>query len=208
MAQKQTGRMPPVDPHNVTATVAARLMGVSPQTIARMVGDGRLSKKSNGKFDLETVFTQYIAYLTGSADAKIPGSRAALLQQQERKLKLENDQREGKLILLTDASSLFAEWCHRIKIGITAIPGRVASELAPKKKPAAVRKVLNDEINTVLRYATKAFGELPEVGTEGKGNSSNGNGNSETTPRKNTRSVGRQGKGTAKRQRGTRSVAQ
>lgn len=166
-------RLAPIDPLNVPGGIMARLLGIASGTLTRHVGEGRMSQNPNGKYNLEETIGQFVRYATGKSDA-IPQKRNALLKQQERKLRLSNDEAAGILIQTDAASDIWVEYCTRLRAGLQALPGRNASQLSGMSHTKAIRALLNDEIQSLLDYAEGAIPTLAIIDEEAAGNDAAG----------------------------------
>jgi hypothetical protein len=153
-----------------------------------------------GHWNLLQVIPAYIKYKIGG---RVESSRAKLTDQQERKLKIANDKAEGKLIETSDASGVFSEYASAFRAGATALPGRVATQLAGIKNPTEVRRILNDEIDDLLVTAEAQLGGFLSYG-EADSVRGSGNGNSKANSKKVSRSVGRRKSSSTKRKRRAR----
>ncbi len=75
-------------------------------------------------------------------------------------LRLQNDKVAGKLIPTADASAIFAEYASALRAGLSAMPGRLSSQLGGMSRPAAIGKLLQDEIDEFLTSAEAALTKL------------------------------------------------
>ena len=88
---------------------------------------------------------------TNNSRAAADTAKALLIQEQYRKIKLENDILEKKLVYLDDMERRWAELILWIKNGAEGLPDRVA-RLFPGKDRAQVIEEVAEEIRRWLRY--------------------------------------------------------
>ena len=191
---------------DVGTKVVSRVLGVTTPTVRNLAKQGvieQIEGAKNGHWNLLQVVPAYVRWkLHGRRENK----RESLTYQQERKLRLANDEAEGKLIKVEHASAVFAEFASAIRAGVTALPGRVSSQIAGMSKPNDIRKLLNDEVDDLLRNAETQLGQLlteREAASGGEG----GDDNPEADTAEKPRSVGRRKSSPAKGKRRTRKVA-
>ena len=136
----------------------ARFMGVSRPHISKLLKDGVLTTLPSGKLDLAVAVRSYVTNLKRSqAQAVVGGARAKYLAQQERRLRLQNDEREGKLLRLDDVDHGLQAAMTVLRTGCLALPGRVAPIVAAMNDAAAVRAYMSKEVETVLREMADAL---------------------------------------------------
>ena len=170
-------RLQPIDPMNVPGGIMARLLGMSSQTLTKYVSEGRMVQKANRKYDLEDTIAAFIRYATGKSDA-LPAQRHKLLKQQERKIRLANDEASGKLMQTSGASDIWVEYCTRLRSGLAALPGRNASALSGMSDSKRIRALLSEEMQGILAYAEGAIPTLVVDDEETASNDASGSSNS------------------------------
>jgi len=143
---------------SLSSTLAAELCGVAPRHLRRLADDGHLPRPVNGRVDAFELLEDYRSY---TENGKVPGElvdvRKQIETERHRKLKLENDRRDGDLVPVGDffatgdaMSSVFVQ-------GMEALPGRLANQLAGESNPAVVRQVLKDEVRRVRQSVSDTF---------------------------------------------------
>ncbi len=159
----------------VSPKVVCAVLGVTSKTVREMANKGIIKKLpgKQGVYDLTKIVPSYLEYKTGAKKGKVESERAKLVRQQERKLRLQNDKVAGKLIPTADASAIFAEYASAFRAGLNAMPGRLSSQLGGMSRPAAIGKLLQEEIDEFLTSAeaalTKLTSEDPATGDKQHG---------------------------------------
>lgn len=181
------------------------LIGISRTTLVKLSKDGvfRQLPGPRGHYNLGECIRAYLAYKTAGG---IESDRSKKTQQETRKLKLLNDERDGRLIRIEYASRLFSEFASAIRAGIAALPGRLSAELAGKKKASEIRAIIHDEVTELLAAAEKIFGGL-QAESETEGGSGSGNIDLEAAAESNAGRVGRRKPNSSSGKRGARQVA-
>lgn len=181
------------------------LLGISSTTVNTLVRENVFSQLpgTRGHYDLGDCVKAYIHYRTQD---KTDGQRTAKTRQETRKLQLLNDEKEGKLVRIEDASRVWAEYCAAIRAGVTSLPGRLAAELGGMSKPIAIRELISGEVTQLLEASEAIFGEF-QTEFEAMPATVRRVGSIEATPQQNDGGVGRRKPGPAKGKRRTRKVA-
>jgi len=86
--------------------------------------------------------------------------RKQIETERHRKLKLENDRKDGDLIPVEDFQAVTDTMTSVFVQGMESLPGRLATVLAGETEPAVVRKVLMDEIRRVRQNVSDTFGRM------------------------------------------------
>ncbi len=194
-----------IDPDNVQSKFLAECLAVTAQYVSKLAAEGVLTTNGRrGKYRLREAIPAYIKSIRkgGHADAA-----ARLKTQQERKLRIQNEREEGRLVAVEDAAEAFRTYCLTWRAGIAALPRRLATQLSNESNPAKIQKALTDEFAELfeemevgLREYFASAGETFSITDAGA--------NSEGPPaKKNARPVGRRKKNTSTRKRGTGKVA-
>lgn len=196
----------PEDVAEVSAQVLAAVLGITSSALRGLTARGVLERLpgKQGRYDLTAAVPRYLDYKIGG---KLESKRAKLVEEQERKLRLQNDRAAGELISVRDASEIFRDFGYAIRAGLAAFPGRLANQLAAKSKPAQVRTLLRDEVDRVLEHAYAAVGDLAEGDEQAEKVPARRTAATKARAKKVSRRVGGRKQSIAKRKRGTRSLA-
>jgi hypothetical protein len=109
-----------------------------------------------GKYDLFDAVPKYIQSIRTSGTAEA-GERLKI--QQERKLKIANDLAAGSLVKIDDAAEVFRQACITWRAGASALPRRLATELANISDAAKIRELLVHEIDELYGEFEKGIRE-------------------------------------------------
>jgi hypothetical protein len=81
----------------------AQILGLSAGRISQLKTEGIIETDSSGKFDVPKAVQACIAYLeTGPYNEEVSHHRAKLIEQQTRRLRIQNDKQDGWLVPLED----------------------------------------------------------------------------------------------------------
>lgn len=140
--------------------VLCALLGVSHATVSGLKREGVLTQLDGprGHWDLIESVAAYVLYQKEMSRGR--SSREAKTAEETRKLRLLNAETEGRLIDVGDASNLFAEYCAAVRAGVTALPGRLAAQIAGMSNSAEIRALIHDEITELLDAAETVLGEV------------------------------------------------
>ncbi len=135
-------------PENVTTAALADLLSLTPRRVQQLVDEGVLVKVAHGKLALKSSVQGYLGWKLQSETRPPTKSEDALDRERIRKLKLENDETERRLVGIDDAVA-----------AVDAIAGPIPSELAgvaPRvSDDLAIRRKVEDEINAVCTEISK-----------------------------------------------------
>lgn len=155
----------------VSAAEFARFLGVSRAHISKLLKNGVLKPLPGRGFDLATAVRGYIAYLkAGIASARVANQRAGYLLEQARRLRIQNDMREGKLMLIGDHDAVLMVVLNTVRQGALNLPGRCAKRISDIKEPSEIKALLDAEVDAFLnecaseleRQAQRKVAELAE----------------------------------------------
>ncbi len=184
----------------------AKLCGITVGTIAGLCKTGVMEALPGplGHYDLPPNIQAFIRHR--STNKSNESGRHRKTEQETRKLTLLNDEREGQLVLIADASKLWAEYCAALRAGVTSLPGRLASQLAGMSQPAEIRGLIHGEVTELLDAAEAILGKL-SAKPQAEGTVSSGSADSKSTTKPNNGRVGRRKPSATKGQRRARKVA-
>lgn len=144
---------------DVTAPIAAKVMGMSRRQFDRLVTAGVLPRKSAHVFDLLEVGPAYLQYIKDgrAGSTTLAEAKLLLVQAQHRSLEQRTEERTGELVELLEVRRVFNAAMASIGAQLDGLAGRCAAELAAISEPAIVRDRLAQEIH---RVRTSAANEL------------------------------------------------
>ena len=131
------------NPNSCSAEQLGEVLGLTRQAVNRLFKARTIPNNGKrGKYDIFTAVPQYIQSIKTSGAAEA-GERLKI--QQERKLKLQNDEAAGLLVKVEDAAQALNEAVAAYLSSHKSIPRRVAAKLSALDDPAAIREILEDE---------------------------------------------------------------
>ena len=143
-----------------TSKVLCALLGVSHPTVSGLKREGVLTPLDGprGHWDLIECVSAYVAHQRELTKGR--SSREAKTVEETRKLRLLNAETERRLIDIGDASALFAEYCSAVRAGVTALPGRLASQVSGMSNAAEIRSLIHAEVTELLDAAEEILGQV------------------------------------------------
>ncbi len=196
--------------HLVTSGVMADLLDMSPNNLASREHDIPPDQVRNKQriYDMAPTLRLYINLLRqgSQGDNTVAGRKLKLVKEQERKLRLANDETAGITMKSDKALEIVQAVVGIINAGTDALPGRVAQQLSGMTKTSEIRKLLEEELDEIFTMAEGALGSHREalgLGTESEseGAAAHGANGSGTTTKKVSRRVGGRKPRTAKGKR-------
>jgi len=86
--------------------------------------------------------------------------RKQIETERHRKLKLENDRKDGELVPVDDFFATGDGMTSVFVQGMESLPGRLATVLAGESEPAVVRKVLMGEVRRIRQSVSDTFDRM------------------------------------------------
>ncbi len=135
---------------------------MSARRINQLVKEKWIPKSARNTVPLKEGVQGYIAFLEDRHEnARSTATDDELRAERARKLRLENDRTEGKLIETDAALDAIDEICATIRIGFAALPARVTRDLALRRK-------IEDEVDRILATLADKFEDRAAVLTGGE----------------------------------------
>lgn len=139
-----------------TQTEIAAHLGVSQQTVSKLVAAGVFAKRPRGGLDVDVCRVAYLSRLReeaagrasyGGAEGDDEGldlvaERARLAKEQADRIAMENDLTRGSVVPVNEAIKIITECLHRVRTRLLAMPSEVAMQLASARTPAAAEEVI------------------------------------------------------------------
>lgn len=194
-----------IDPTNVPTSFLADVLGVAASYVSTLFSKRVIAQNGKrGRYDLTDAVPMYIQSIRTSGTAEA-GEKLKI--QQERKLRIQNDQSSGALVKIADAAEVYRQACLSWRAGASALPRRLATELSNTKSAAACRELLVHEIDDLFTEFEKPLREY--FGDVWRSDQSATPRDSSVTPvaKKKPRRVGGRKSNPTSRKRGTRKVA-
>jgi hypothetical protein len=115
--------------------------------------------RSRGKYNLTEAVAAYLTYLT---EAKGDESNVKLLRQRERKLRLQNDATEARLVPIGDAAQVFATYAAEFRRQVEASLEGLAEQISKTDSPRDAAQVMRDQFRALSIGATEWLREVEE----------------------------------------------
>lgn len=131
----------------VGADDLAALLGITPRWLQKLEKKGIISKAKRGRYPLPQSVQAYIKFKIESALSRMqpeetnPGERVKA--ERARKLKLENDEKEHRLVTTSDAISALDHIVGQLKADLAGVPARVSDDVPTRRR-------VEDALDTVL----------------------------------------------------------
>lgn len=159
--------MRPIDPTRVGTAELAHFLGLSGERIRTLKHEGVLTETARGKYDLAASVQSYVKWVGGGRARKhTENRRDDLIEEQRRRLQIENDHKEGRLVDLDFVGGVIDEAMILIRTQLDGQPGRMAGELASISDPAVIRQKLQHENRRILAAAAEKVAALGASGAD------------------------------------------
>lgn len=154
----------------VSATELAKVLGLTARRVGQLAQDGVIVRASRGKFVLSDAVRQYIEYAARNqtsegkkieldkdkAEAKLKAAKA-------RAAELEVAELEGRMHRSEDVAAVLEALVYEIRANLTALPGRLAVDVAAGESPAQCADIIRREVHELMdklsqyRYDPKVY---------------------------------------------------
>ena len=140
----------------VAVQTLAWLLDLTPQRINQLVAEGWIRKSARNSIFIKDGVKGHLAFVEDRHEkTRHTATDDELRAERARKLRLENDRTEGKIMETDAAFDAIDKICATIRIGLAALPARVTRELALRRK-------IEDEVDRIL---TVVSAKLEDRGT-------------------------------------------
>lgn len=154
-----------IDPTRVKTKDLAAILGVSPETIRLRERDGTFKTVGAGKYDLAVTVQAYIDYVKRNKASEAQASeRMKVESERARKLKLENDIAERKMLPLDEVVAAFSGTLIVLRQHVSAISARVAALVAAESDETEIRQIIKKETDKALYACETGLQDLAGVG--------------------------------------------
>lgn len=140
----------------ISVKLLAGVLGVTERWVQQLEKQGVLKKNGRSRYDLAASVQAYIKFKVESEVARVvpedssPGERVKV--ERARKLRLENDEKELRLVQTPDAIAALDAIVGPLKADLAGVPARVTDDVAERRR-------IEDAIDTVLRALANRFKE-------------------------------------------------
>lgn len=152
------------DPARVPGTVMMALLGVSHSTFHQLQVSGVIIPVEKSKFNLRDTVQRYIAHRVEGPQGRQKKKAKDLIEDEKlRKLRIDNDLREGLTVIRADAEAVFNSAAAVIGTGLEALPGRLAGQVLNLKDPAVAREKVQKECRKLRQEFSDKLGNLSSI---------------------------------------------
>ncbi len=143
----------------VGTTELACVLGITGRRIRQLAEDGLLDKVSKGRFLLCESVQRYISSMTKEGEneddrrmEKARRTAAVTLQASKAQIaKMEADELRGKMHRSEDVAAMTEDLIYTIRGSLTALPGRLAVDVAAAATPAEAAEIIRKEVHALMR---------------------------------------------------------
>ncbi len=147
----------------VSRKVVAQALGISERHVTRLTREKVFRQPVKGKYDLFDCSRRYVKHVAqGGATTELVSHRQDFERERARRLRMENDVREGTLLPNDIVERAFTQSMALVVQHLRAVPGRCAQELANMDNPGVIRHRLLEEINHARRAGVAALADYVE----------------------------------------------
>lgn len=172
------------DDGTVRVETLAKLIDVSARRCQQLANEGIVRKAGRGTYDLAASVNGYCKYMHEVIEGRPQHNITTQLKDQQlRRAKLENDERELKLLGFDEVNAIFTETAALIVQMCNALDDRLAPMVANEQDPAKIKEIIREETSRIREASAAALSD-PAASIELRGNS-------DPAAKKNGRRVGR-----------------
>ena len=147
-----------VDPNSADTKLVSQLFGLTRTRISQLLSEGVIRNNGmRGRYVLTEVVVAYVNYLKKTKRGAI---KERLTNQQERKLKLENERVVTMLVPIDHAAEVFEISCRLWRAGAEAIPKSIAARIAKTDNPKEVSDILTEALSELIPAFRAPFDEF------------------------------------------------
>lgn len=141
----------------VTDAELAELAGVSARRIRQLTETGRLTKAARNSYQLSEVFAALVEEMAGGdKSAELTAARVRKTNADADRAELELAKARNEVAPIEEMQSTWSMRCAIIRANMMALPGRVVTQLIGETDERRFKRVMTDEIKTILTDAANA----------------------------------------------------
>lgn len=138
----------------ISVKLLAEILGIGERWVQQLEKQGVLIKSGHGRYDLAASVQAYIAFKVASEVARAAPMESnageRVKSERARKLKLENDEKELRLVQTPDAVAALDAIVGPLKADLSGVPARVTDDVAERRR-------IEDAIDVVLSGLSDRF---------------------------------------------------
>jgi phage terminase Nu1 subunit (DNA packaging protein) len=121
----------------VDQAALGEILGITPRWVRQLTTDGAIKRNAGGKYPLTQAVQGYLVWLKASQE-RVPASDAkeAVLFERARSLRLQNDEREHRLIQTEEAVAALDELVGIFSTELSGFPARLTRNMEDRRQIA------------------------------------------------------------------------
>lgn len=145
-------------PTEVSATQLATILGVGRRKVSELDKAGVIPKNEAGKFPLAPAVAAYIAHRLAEA-RRDPGDtfKDKYAFERARKLRIENDLRDRKLVRLDEADDTLMWFVGQTRVDLQSVPARVSDDITDRRAAEAAIDRAFAQASAIMEINAKRF---------------------------------------------------
>lgn len=149
-----------IDFTNVSTAYLAEFLGMTRDGVTRLNRGGVIQQngRARGKYNLVEAISAYATYLRENKDS----SATKLAVQRERKLRLQNDETEARLVPIGDAAQVFATFAAEFRRQVEGSLAGLAEELSKTDSPHEVARLMREQFRADVAGPIEWLREVEE----------------------------------------------
>ena len=135
----------------------AQHLNTSQQALSKLIEDGVIDKQPRGKYDIDSVRTQYIKHFraiasgrAASGDLDLGAERARLAKEQADAKEMENAIERGDLVYIEKVAKEFETQLLKAKTKLLAIPSKIAAEVHASANVKEAKELIEQNMQDAL----------------------------------------------------------
>ena len=131
----------------VDQAALGEILGITPRWIRQLTTDGAIKRNTGGKYPLTQAVQGYLTWLKASQE-RVPASDAkeAVLFERARSLRLQNDEREHRLVDTEECIAVLDEIVGTYRTELDGLPARLTRDLDDRKHIAEVVDAISNRV--------------------------------------------------------------
>ena len=131
----------------VGSEIVGQILGLTGRRVRQLTEDGVIAKNGRGKYPVLASIKAYIGWLK-AAQERVPASDAkeAVLFERARSLRLQNDEREHRLVDTEECIAVLDEIVGTYRTELDGLPARLTRDLDDRKQIASVVDAISNRV--------------------------------------------------------------
>ena len=131
----------------VDQTTLGKILGLTPRWVRQLTADNVIKSSGRGKYSVAASVQAYVAWIK-AAQQRAPTSdaREAVLLERARSLRLQNDEREHRLVDTEECIAVLDEIVGTYRTELDGLPARLTRDLDDRKQIASVVDAIGNRV--------------------------------------------------------------